>query len=382
MARGMKNVTRAGGPSDKMTDQYIPTTQPDPTGCFPSELAALIAAHGAPAFRGKQLFSWLHKRLAMEFDEMTDLPVELRCTLADAYRLTVLRTAHTAAAPDGTVKYLFTLADGHTVETVLIPARMRATVCVSTQVGCPFGCVFCATGQSGFIRNLTAAEIVQQVYRVQAVLPADRRVTNIVYMGMGEPLANYDAVLRSVRLLIHPLGLDLAQRHITLSTVGITPGIERLAEEGLQVNLALSLHAPTQAARVKLVPVAKKYDLDGLLAAVRHYVRRTGRKATFEYTVVPGGNDADADAAALAQLTRGLQCLVNVIPLNPNEGLPAGMKLSANELLTAAECFADAVRRHGAEVALRRSRGGEVTGACGQLRRRTETGTEMRKDEH
>ena len=218
------------------------------------------------------------------------------------------------------------------------------------------------------MRNLTAAEIVDQAYRVQAALPAGRRVTNVVYMGMGEPLANYDAVLRSVRLLVHPMGLNLAQRHITLSTVGITPGIERLADEGLQVNLAISLHAPTQQGRLRLLPIAKKYNLDGLLAAVRHYVHRTGRKVAFEYTVVPGSNDSAADAEALAQLVRGLQAMVNVIPLNATDGLSRDMQHPAPALLAAAERFAAELRRRHVEAAVRRSRGQEVAGACGQLR--------------
>ncbi|OPZ83319.1 MAG: putative dual-specificity RNA methyltransferase RlmN [bacterium ADurb.Bin429] len=232
-------------------------------------------------------------------------------------------------------------------------------------MGCPFGCVFCATGQSGFVRNLTAAEIVDQVYRIQAVLPAGRRISNVVYMGMGEPLANYDAVVRSIRLLNHPLGLNLGQRRMTLSTVGIVPGIERLADEGLQVGLAISLHAPTQAARARIVPIAKKYPLEELLAAARRFVRRTGRKVTFEYTVVPGQNDADADADALAALVRGLQALVNVIPLNRTPGFNTA---KGADLRAAADRFAHALRDRGVEAALRKSRGAEVGGACGQLK--------------
>jgi 23S rRNA (adenine2503-C2)-methyltransferase len=198
-------------------------------------------------------------------------------------------------------------------------------------------------------------------------------------MGMGEPLANYEETLRSVRLLTHPRGLDLAQRRITLSTVGLTPGIERLAEEGLQVNLAISLHAPTQAGRMKLLPIARKYELEGLMTAARQYVRKTGRKITFEYTIVPGSNDSADDARELARLVRGMQSLVNVIPLNPTEGMRA--RLSAGELTTRAEQFTTLLRHHGVEAALRRSRGGEVAGACGQLRRRIVTGISKRKRE-
>ncbi len=343
---------------------------PDLKGLLPEEIAAALAPLGAPAFRAKQLFAWLHRRGVTRVDEMTDLPADLRQTLSTHFHLTAHSMLERATAADGTTRYLFGLADGQTIESVYIPEATRATLCVSSQVGCPFGCTFCATGQSGFTRNLTAAEIVDQVYRVQAELPEGRRITNVVYMGMGEPLANYDAVIRSVRLLIHPLGLDLAQRRITLSTVGIVPGIERLAQEGLQVNLAISLHAPTQADRVKLVPIARKYDLDSLMAATRRYVQTTGRKVTFEYTVVPGSNDREADAEALAALVRRLQSLVNVIPLNPAEGQPAGMRLHPQELRARAEQFAEMLRRRRVEVAVRASRGGEVTGACGQLRQR------------
>lgn len=349
--------------------------RPELKGLFPDELAAALAPLELPAYRGKQLFSWMHRRLAPAFAVMSDLPAELRARLDAAFTLATLELRQAAAAPDGTTKSLFALADGHTIETVYIPEATRGTVCVSTMVGCPFGCTFCATGQSGFTRHLSAAEIVDQVYRVQASLPAGQRVSNVVYMGMGEPLGNYEAVLRSIRLLIHPQGLNLAQRHLTVSTVGLTPAMERLATEGLQVNLALSLHAPTQAGRLKLLPIAKKYPLDGVMAAARTYVRRTGRKVTFEYTVVPGSNDAEDDARLLAGLVRHLQCLVNVIPLNPTEGLPPGLRLPAADLAARAERFAALLRRHGVEAALRRSRGGEIAGACGQLRRRANEAT-------
>ena len=354
-------------------------SKPDVKGLFPEELATVLEPLGAPAFRAKQLFGWMHRRLATDFAQMTDLPAALRAQLADSFRLTALREVTRAEAPDGTTRFLFALADDNTVESVYIPTTTRATVCISSQVGCPFGCKFCATGQSGFKRNLSAAEIADQVYRVQASLPEGRRISNVVYMGMGEPLGNYEQAIRSVRLLLHPQGLDLAQRHITLSTVGITPGIERLADEGLQVNLAISLHAPTQEGRLKLLPIAKKYPLDELIAAARRYVNRTGRKITFEYTVVPGSNDSPEDARRLAAVVRGLQALVNVIPLNLNEGTMPGLKLSTPELIAAAESFTSRLHGHNVEAALRRSRGEEVTGACGQLRRRTMGGAPVKK---
>ncbi len=340
---------------------------PDLKRLLPEELVAVFAEFGAPAFRARQLFAWLHRRGVTTFEAMTDQPADFRRWLAESATLTVLHTAQTQTALDGTTKYLFALADGETIETVAIPDGARVTVCVSTQVGCAFGCVFCATGGRGFTRQLTTSEIVDQVYRVQAALPVGR-VTNVVFMGMGEPLANFEELLPALRLLVHPLGLDLAQRRLTVSTVGLPPGIERLADAGLQVNLAISLHAPTQAGRVKLLPIAKKYDLDAVMAAARYYLRRTGRKVSFEYTVVPGANDGVADADALAALLRGMQCMVNVIPLNPSEGLPPHMRLTHPELVARAAHFADLLRARHVEVSLRRSRGGEVTGACGQLR--------------
>ena len=343
------------------------TARLDMKTLFPEELAGAVAPLGVPAFRGKQLFGGLHRRLLPDFAGMTDLPAALRQLLAEQFALTALQTRRTIPAPDGSVKHLFALADEYTVETVYLPETARATVCVSTQVGCAFGCIFCATGQGGFKRHLSAAEIVDQVYRVQAALPEGRRITNVVFMGMGEPLANYEATLRAVRLLVHPQGLNLAQRHVTISTVGITPGIERLTDEGLQVNLAVSLHAPTQAGRARLLPVAKKYPLDGLMTAVRQYVHRTGRKVTFEYTVVPNFNDSEQDAIELSHLLRRLQCMVNVIPLNHTLGLPPKMRVNPAEMASKAEHFAKHLHRLGLESALRRSRGAEVSGACGQL---------------
>lgn len=362
-----------------MKHEILETGKPDVKGMLPEALAAALAPLGAPAFRSKQLFGWIHRKLVTDFAAMTDLPAEFRARLADTFVLGSIRTRIALPAADGTTKYIFALEDKHSIEAVYIPEPTRGTVCISTMVGCPFGCPFCATGQSGFVRNLTAAEIVDQVYRIQSALPEGSRITNVVYMGMGEPLANYEQVLRSVRLLISPLGLDMAQRHITISTVGITPGIERLADEGLQVNLAISLHNPTQAGRLRLLPIAKKFPLEGLMTAARRYVHATGRKVTFEYTVVPGKNDSEEDAGKLARLTRHLQCMVNVIPLNPTEY--AYIRLSKAELHTRAERFTALLKSHGVEAALRRSRGGDVGGACGQLRRDQEALEEKDKPE-
>ena len=329
---------------------------------LPEELQVELLPMGMPAFRAKQLFNWLHRRNVTDYAAMANLPADLRAKLAERYPLTVLEEQQVSRSSDGTVKYLFRLADGETIETVYIPSNSRTTVCISTMVGCPFGCVFCATGQSGFRRNLTTAEIIGQVYHIQALLGKERRISNVVFMGMGEPLANYDEVIRAVRLLIHPDGLDLAQRHITISTVGIVPGIKRLAKEGIQVNLAISLHSPFQNVRAQMIPVAKQYPLRELLQAVREYLAETSRKVTFEYTVIHGKNDSAVDATSLANLIRRMCCMVNVISMNPTPDMPA--KTTVPEAASFVALLVDA----GIEAVLRRSRGGEIDGACGQLR--------------
>lgn len=333
------------------------------------ELAALLRPHSVPAYRAKQIFNWIHGKLVTDFAAMSNLPQALRSTLATEFTFTSLEIHREFTSGDGTKKYLFMLEDGNVIETVYIPGKSRSTVCVSTMVGCPFGCEFCASGKSGFVRNLTASEIIQQVYRVQAALPEGQRVSNVVYMGMGEPLANYDPVLRSVRLLIHPDGLNLAQRHITISTVGVLPGMERLSHEGLQVTLAISLHAPTQQQRQLIVPSAKKYPIDEIITSARHYVQRTGRKVTFEYTLVPGRNDGEHNADALAKLLRYLQCMVNVIPVNPTDKPDENSAANAKLTMERAERFVEYLANRHLEVALRHSRGVEIAGACGQLRR-------------
>jgi len=329
---------------------------------LPEELKDEMLPLGMPAFRAKQLFGWMHKRNVTDYDDMVNLPVDLRVKLAASYPLTKLEEQQVSRSDDGTVKYLFALGDGETIETVFIPSGSRTTVCISTMVGCPFGCVFCATGQSGFRRNLTAAEIVGQVYHIQVLLGKEKRISNVVFMGMGEPLANYDEVIRAVRLLIHPDGLNLAQRHITISTVGIIPGILRLAKEGIQVNLAISLHSPFQNVREQMLPVAKQYPLRELMIAVREYLTETGRKVTFEYTVIHGKNDSAVDATALANLLRRMCCMVNVISMNPTPDMPT--KTTVQEAAYFAAQLVDA----GVEAVLRRSRGSEIDGACGQLR--------------
>jgi len=332
--------------------------RPDLLGLLPERLVALLAELGQPAYRARQVFAWLHRGAG--FQDMTDLPASLRRRLAETSTAGTLRVAARQTAPDGAAKFGFTTADDNLIESVLIPHPRRTTVCVSSQIGCAVGCQFCATGQQGLVRDLTAGEIVEQVVRVQqAALP--HRVTNVVFMGMGEPLANYDAVVRAVRLLNHPWGLHIAARHIAISTCGLPAQIIRLAAEGLQLGLAISLHAATDEMRDRLVPINRRHPIADVLQAAREYACRTGRKVSFQWVVVPGVNDTSDQARRLGRLLRGLPAMVNLIPENPTGG-------SGTPDARAALAFARLLRGQGIEVAVRRSRGTEVLGACGQLR--------------
>jgi 23S rRNA (adenine2503-C2)-methyltransferase len=329
-------------------------------GMPPEELAGVLAPLGQPSYRARQLFYWLQR--GVSFDEMTDLPQELRAQLHDLAQTSSLEEAAEERAPDGAVKFAFRTADGHVVESVLIPHSRRTTVCVSSQIGCAFGCRFCATGKRGLVRDLAAGEIVEQVVRVQARCQPDR-VSNVVFMGMGEPLANYGSVVRAVRVLNQPGGLHIGARRIAISTCGLPEQMRQLAAEGLQVALAVSLHAATDAIRNELVPINRTHPIAEVVAAASDFARRTGRKVAFQYVVVPGLNDTRGQARRLVEIARGLPYMVNVIPRNPTSGFEEPDD-------GAAARFARRLRRLGVEVAVRRSRGAEVLGACGQLRGR------------
>ena len=319
---------------------------------------------GAPAFRGRQLWQWVQVQGARSWEQMGNLPRALKEKLAETHTPEAARRLQESGEAGGARKWLVELADGERVETVLIPARDRHTVCVSTQVGCRMGCAFCASAKGGYARNLTAGEIVAQVQLVAAEL--GRRPDNVVYMGMGEPFDNYDAVLRSIRILNHPDGLNIGARRITLSTSGVIPGIRRLAEEGLQVELSVSLHASNPDQRRRLMPIENKYPMGDLLAACAEYTARTKRHITFEYTLVKGVNETAADAEELAERLRRFPCRVNLIPLSPVEEF-AG---EAPSRAAMAE-FLRMLQKRGVEGTLRDSKGRDVDAACGQLRRRT-----------
>ncbi len=327
-----------------------------------SELQRIAVELGEPAYRGRQLAQWLYRRSADSFDCMTDLPAGFRARLAERYTLGLPQVAHSDAAPDGTVKYLLDLGDCEQVEAVYLPYAERVSTCLSSQVGCPAGCAFCATAQGGLARNMTAGEITAQVLTLQARHP-ERRISHVVYMGMGEPLLNYEEVLKSVRLLTGEVGLS--PRHITISTVGVAPAIRRLADESLPVTLALSLHAPNDALREQLIPTARKWDLAEILDACREYYQKSHRNLTFEYLLLADINDSPEQAREMAALLNGLPGNVNLIPFNYVE-TPEGFRRPSSARIAA---FRQALEEAGRVTTQRMERGHAISAACGQLRR-------------
>lgn len=325
------------------------------------EIEAVAASLGAQAFRGRQVAQALYRRQARAWDDLADLPKELRARLAERYDLAPCRVRSTADAPDGTVKYLLSLPDEEVIESVFLPYPGRTSVCISSQVGCPMACSFCATGTEGLARNLTAGEIVDQVLQMQAL--HDSRITHVVLMGMGEPLLNYPNVLRAVRLLNAEVGI--AMRHITLSTVGVVPNILKLAEENLQLTLAVSLHAPNDALRSQLVPLNEKYPLARLMDACRVYIEKTHRRLTFEYVLLSGVNDTENEAHELGRLVRGMLASVNVIPYNSTEVAPAYRRPTPE----ATRRFREIVGSYGVTITQRQEKGHRIAAACGQLKR-------------
>jgi 23S rRNA (adenine2503-C2)-methyltransferase len=332
-----------------------------------SQLQDLVLSLGEPSYRADQVYGWLYSSLANDFEAMSNLPMPMRQRLAEVADLHSLTPVMSTRSEDNfTEKVLFALPDGETIESVLMLYNDRQTVCLSTQVGCPVGCIFCATGQSGYVRDLSCGEIVEQVlYFARELETAGKRVTNVVFMGMGEPLLNYDATWEAVQRLTDPRGFNLGARRITISTVGIVPAIRRLTREGSQVGLAVSLHAPTDELRESLVPLARKYPLRELMSVCRHYVERTGRRVTLEYALIEGLNDSRKDAARLVSLLEGLTCHVNLIPLNPVPDSP--WQPSPVDQVRA---FHRELRGRGVNVTTRLRRGMDIEAGCGQLRSR------------
>ncbi len=330
------------------------------------ELETLVLEAGQPAYRGKQLAAWIYQRGAKSFDEMTDLSRELRASLAETYVIGLPRAAHQERAEDETVKYLMEMTDAKTIESVLLPYPERVSVCLSSQIGCAAGCTFCATAQGGLARNLTAGEIVGQLLKMQS--ECDRRISHAVYMGMGEPLWNYDEVVKSLRLLGNEVGMSF--RNLTVSTVGVVPGILALAKEDLPITLALSLHAPDDELRKSLIPTGRKWKIEEILDACAEYSANTRRNLTFEYLLIGGLNDKPEHARALASLLKekNLPGNVNLIPFNYVE-TSQGFKRPTRQSVTK---FREELEKAGRIATQRMTRGHAISAACGQLRRNME----------
>lgn len=330
------------------------------------ELTKEITELGQPKFRAKQIYKWLHKNFKTNFDEMSDISLDLRRILNDNFVIFDCAIEKKLVSEyDGTIKYLFKLYDGEFIESVLMKYKYGYTVCVSSQVGCRMGCTFCASTLSGVVRNLYPSEILSQIYAISR--DNNIRVSHIVMMGMGEPLDNYDNVIKFLGLISDENGLNIGMRHISLSTCGIVPGIYKLMEKNLQLTLSVSLHAPNDILRTSMMPVNKRWSISELIKACRDYVDKTSRRISFEYSLVKGVNDTDECAYELAALLKGMLCHINLIPVN--EVTETGCKKSTPERI---KRFSDILSAKGFAVTVRRELGSDINAACGQLRRSVE----------
>lgn len=349
-----------------------PGLKPDLKGFLPDEMSEFLVSMGEPSYRGTQVFSWVHQKCAASFDEMTNLPVALRRKLAEVARITNLEVLSRRSGTEGTVKYLLGLGDGNSVEAVRMKYTYGMSACVSTQVGCKMACAFCASGAGGFVRNLSPGEIVDQVLKMNLDLsqaPQEQsrvaRVGWVVLMGTGEPLDNYGASVKALRILNAREGLNLSFRRMTVSTCGLVPGIRRLAEEGIPVTLSISLHAPTDELRDEIMPINRRYPIPEVMEAASFYAGRTGRRVTFEYALIRDVNDSPAQARKLLELLRGMLAHVNLIPLNPVA--EKGYQRPSRERVMR---FFAILRQARIPVTIRRELGLDIDAACGQLRRR------------
>jgi 23S rRNA (adenine2503-C2)-methyltransferase len=325
------------------------------------ELEVLMLQWQEPPFRARQILSWLYQKGVMDFSRMTNLSGELKHKLKEHFSFPSLKLLKILESGDGTKKFLLELADKNYIEAVTIPAKARLTGCVSTQVGCKFSCRFCASGALGFKRNLSSAEILEEVLFLKNNL--SQKLTHLVFMGTGEPLDNYDQVLKAIRMINSPEGLHIGARRITISTAGIIPEIRRLAEEGLQIELSVSLHAADEKTRSLIMPVNIKYPLNALILACKNYIKKTNRQITFEYILIKGLNSDLQNARNLATILKGMNCKVNIIPANPVKELKVEPAEPAE-----INVFKEALLKSGVRVTLRKPRGEDIQAACGQLR--------------
>ena len=336
------------------------------------ELEGKVREFGEPLYRARQIADWLYQKRVQSFDEMTDLPQEFRNRLAEQFDFSKIEIVRVLGSRDTTCKFLFRLSDESLIETVLIPASPalygsrsdRRTICISTQVGCAYGCKFCASGLEGFSRNLKPNEIVDQIVAVER--KTTEKIDNIVFMGMGEPLANFENVMSAIRIINAPWGLGIGARHITVSTSGLAPQVRQLADEPLQIRLAISLHGATDAVRNQIMPINRRYNVETLLSACDYYTTRKKQRLTFEYILIAGVNDSDEQAQRLARHAKRLSAKVNLIPYNTVHGLPWSRPSQDRQ-----EAFLSILRQRGVAATLRREKGDDIDAACGQLRLQT-----------
>lgn len=336
-----------------------------------NELIEELKKAGFPSYRGEQVFNWLYKNGVSNTEEMKNIPKKMRSYLENNYNLSNLEETKRSVAVDGTVKYLWQLNDGENIEGVYLPFPKsgRHSACISTQVGCGLGCSFCATGIDGLKRNLSTGEIVEQVLAIQKDISgssfAEPRLSNLVFMGMGEPLANFDNLMKAVEILNSNQGLNIGMRKMTISTAGLVPEIKKLAQVNDQIGLAISLHAPNDRLRNKIMPINKKYSLNQLLKTVIDYIETTGRRVTFEYVLMDSVNDSPELSVQLSELLRGINCHVNLIPANPVPEL--GIERPVQKVI---DSFYDTLVNNGIQVSLRKEMGSQIDAACGQLKRK------------
>lgn len=323
------------------------------------ELEEILVQMGEKKFRTRQIFSWLYRGID-SFDEMTDISKDLIQKLKEKFVLNQVELIDFQKSKDGTIKYLFKLNDGHAIESVLMKYKYGYTACISNQIGCKMGCTFCASAKIGFVRNMVPGEIVGQILRVQK--ESGEKISNIVFMGIGEPLDNYDNVIKAIRLINDPRGLNIGARHISLSTCGIVPKIKKLAEENIQCNLCISLHSSRDDVRTEMMPINKVYSIEEIIQTCKEYIKITNRRITFEYALVNGVNDSHEDAIHLAHLLKGMLCHVNLIPINKIKG-GKYEKSSTEKILS----FRDTLNDRGIVATVRRELGSDISAACGQL---------------